>query len=94
MHYLASTQLIHTAARPSTVTCLKALQLLRATRTTSTLFSVNRELIQILELGHDSHNVVHMIIIIEVHLEVPNVRHVPLNLLTYRVINVLDQVVS
>ena len=94
VHYLASTQLIHPAARSTTVTCLKALQLLRATRTTATLFSVNRELIQILELGHDSHNVVHMILIIEVHLEVPHIRHVPLNLLTYRVVNVLDQVVS
>ena len=94
VHYLASTQLIHPAARPTTITCLKALQLLRATRTTATLFSVNRELIKIMQLVHDSHNVVHMILIIEVHLEVSHVRHVPLNLLTYRVINVLDQVVS
>lgn len=94
VHYLTGTKLIHTAARPSTVTYLKALQLLRATRTTATLFSVNWELIQILELGHYPHNVVHMILIIEVHLEVPHVRHVPLNLLTYCVVNVLDQVVS
>ena len=94
VHYLASTQLIHPAARPSTLTYLQALQLLRAPRPTPTVFPVNRELIQVLELGHDPHNVVHMILIIEVHLEVPHVRHVPLNLLTYRVVNVLDQVVS
>ena len=95
VHYLAGTQLLHPAARPSTIPCLQeALHLLRAPRPTSPLLPVNRELIQILELGHDPHYVVHMILIIEVHLEVPQIWHVSLNLLTYRVVNVLDQVVS
>lgn len=93
VHYLASTELIHPAARPSSVPYLQdALHLLRAP--IPPLLPVNRELIQVLELGHDPHYVVHMILIIEVHLEVSHVRHVSLNLLTNRVANVLDQVVS
>ncbi len=95
VHYLASTQLIHPAARPPTINDLQTLQLLRAAHSTvPSVFSVYRELIQVLELGHDPHNVVHMILIIEIHLQVPHVRHVPLNLFAYRVVNVLDQVVS
>ena len=95
VHYLASTQLIHSAARPPTINDLQAFQFLRTTRSTPIpLFSINRELIKVLELGHNPHNVVHMILVIEVHLEVPHVRHVLLNLLPYREIYVLDQVVS
>jgi len=89
VHYLASAQLIHPAARPPTVSSP-----LRAPRPATPLLSVYRELIQVLELGHDLHYVVHMIFVIEVHLEVSHVRHVPLDLLTYRVVYVLDQVVS
>jgi hypothetical protein len=89
VHYLASAQLLHPAARPPPILPL------RAPRPAPTAFlSVHRELIQVLELGHDLHYVVHMILFIEVHLEVPHVWHVPLDLITNRLVYVLDQVVS
>ena len=84
VHYLASAQLLHPAARPPPILPL------RAPRPTTALLSVHRELIQVLELGHDLHYVVHMILVIEVHLKVSHVWHIPLDFLAYRVVNVLD----